>query len=445
VLKHSRITLSRQVRYASRRLFGWALAATICLAAMGVSEAVGLKISGKIADESGSIVVGATVALTPVDGSGQPTGGTVARVKSSKKGKFTFGFSKPGAYVLSLEAEALQILTASVSMRDGDRKPVYGPDGVIEDRTAPVDPGNPVVAVGIPSDAFDVTIDLTVGQPQAADAGGSGAALEREIIGSGLGDEVEDVLAKLEARQYGPAVEEVDALIVENPELAPLHYLRGFALVKLDQIVEAEQALCEALRLDPEITGASGLLGQILGEQARYDEAVPLLRKELERADEPSSQAILLLALGQALIETGQAAEAVAALEEAQKLDPENRVTRVQLVDAYIRSGRDEAAEELMSAGLDAQAAAILHYNLAANLLRAESWEKGIEHLHQALALDSTLADAHKFLAQAYLALDNRAEAISEYQLYLEASPDAADADQTRRLIDALRQVIEGQ
>lgn len=427
--------------------------ATVCFAAMlavfaaGMAHAQGgVKIAGKVEDDGGNPVVGVKVILTPIDANGQPTGGLVSRTKSNKKGKFAFGFAKRGDYNLSVEAEGQELLAATVKMRDGERKPLYGPDGLIEDRSGAVDPANPVVPLGIPRDAFSVDMVLTVGTPvPVASTGGSAADLGAQIVGSGLGEEVEALLAKLESHRYREVLDDVDALIADNAELAPLHYLKGYALVKTQSLPEAEVALRESLRLDPEISGASGLLGQILAEQGRFEEAVPALRLETGRTDDPATRAPVLLALGQALLETGEAAEAATILEEAQTLDPENPLTRVQLVDAYIRTGNEEGAERLLNEALDESAAAILHFNLAANMLRTERWERGAEHLRQSLALDPSMAEAHKFLAQALLAQDKRPEAIAEFEAYVAAAPDAADADQHRRLIDALKQNLEGE
>lgn len=432
------------------RLFGLWRVAGLCsilicwlLLASAAQAQGGVKISGETVDEAGAPLVGVTVVLTPVDANWQPSGGMVARVSSNKKGRFAFGFAKAGDYVLSAELEGKQIASATVQMRDHERKPVYGPDGVIEDKTAAVDPANPVVALSVPRDASTVQVTLTFGEAGAAAAGGGAPAMGSQIVGSGLGDEVEAVLARIEARQYQAALDEIDALIAGNPELAPLYYLKGFTLVRKEQLAEAEQALRTCLALDPAIIGASGLLGQILGQQGQYAEAAEFMRRELDNTADPLARAPLLLGLGQALLETGDVPGAVAALEEARAIDPQNPDTRVQLIDAYIRSGNEEGAEKLLAEETDPRAGAILHFNLAAKMLRAEQWEKGAEHLRQALALDPGLAEAHNYLAQAYLALGRRADAIAEYEAYVAAAPEAHDAEQTRRIINALRQSLE--
>jgi tetratricopeptide (TPR) repeat protein len=402
----------------------------------------GLKLGGVIEDASGAPVPAIAVVLTPVDSLGNPTSGVVTRVKSNKKGKFTFGFAKAGDYKLSIESDVLQLKAVSISMRDADRKPVYGPDGLIEDLTGAVDPADPVIRLGIPREAYLVQVDLTVGEPSAPTASSRNVSAEigAELAASNLGAEVEALLVRLQAQQYEAVAGEVQTLIEKNPELAALHYLHGYALVMMEDLPGAEISLREALRLSPEIDGASGLLGQILGGQGRFEEAIAALRHELDLPDNTTPRAPLLLALGQALLEVDRVDEAQVALEEALELEPDNEVTRVQLVDAYIRSGKDKQAEELLNVGLDKKSGAILHFNLAANMLRNERWEQGAEHMRQALVMDPGLVDAHRYLAQAYLALNRQPEAVEEFRAYVAAAPDAPDAGQIHQLIKALAQ-----
>lgn len=424
-----------------RRSVARCLALLVAVAAVGVASAAGLRVSGSVEDESGKPVEGAEIVLTPVDESGQPTAAAVSRIRTNKKGKYVFGFATPGAYLVTATENDRQIVAATVRMRNADRKTVYGPDGAIEDRSGEVDPANPSVFVGIPRDAFYVEVDVTIGKPKVAAPAAAAApgSIEQEILDSGLGKEVEAIVASIDAKQYEAALQETETLIAANPALAPLHYVKGFALVKLGRLSEAEAPLREALRLDPEIAGAAGLLGQALGEQGKYDEAVVALRQELQRQGESGPRASLLLGLGQALMETGKPEEAVAALEEALRIAPEDPDVRVQLIDAYTRSGRNEDAERLMGGDMDAGAAAILHYNVAANMLRSQKWEKAAEHLRKALELDPALHVCHKYLGESYLGLGKSDEAIKSFEAYLAAEPSASDAAETRKLIDALK------
>lgn len=416
----------------------------MCLWLGGAALAQGdLRISGHVTDGSGAVMQDVQIVLTEMGPSGVPTSSArVIRSKTNKKGKFTFAFAKPGDYLLSVEGSELQVVSATVKIRGADRKPVYAPEGMIEDRTSAVPAANPTIGLGIPGDAFYVTVDLTLGEPPPAATTAGADEVAEQIVGSGLGQDVEAILAKFEARQFQAGLGEVEALIADDPELAPLHYLKGFALVKLGRLAPAETALRRALELDPDIEGVPGLLGRILGEQGRYEEAVTALSAALERAERPEQRAPLTLALGQALLETGQVERAVTVLEEAYSLNGQNETSRVQLVDAYIRAGRDEDAERVMGEDMQSEQAAALHYNLAANLLRAEQWEKGAHHMELALALQPGLAEAHKHLAQAYLAQGDRERALAEYEAYLAQAPEAEDAEQTGRLIDMLRRSL---
>ena len=434
---------SQALRRSFRRLLQRGLVVALGTALLtGSALAAGnIRIKGSVTDRDGVAVIGAKVLLTPIDGSGNPSGEPAATVDSNKKGRYTFGFTKPGEYRLEAADGDLQMAEASIRFRGAQRKPVYGPDGRIEDWTGPVDPADPHVVLGIPPDAETVEVDLVLGTPAPATGsalgGDHGAAVQ--IVTSGLGEEVESVLARLEAGQYEQALGAIDDMLADNADLAPLHYVRGFALVKLNRLDEAGEALEESLRLDPELHGASGVLGQVLGEQGRFGEAAEAMRRELSYTEEPATRFPLLLGLGQALFETGEVDAAIAALEEAHRFNPDNKLVNVHLANAYIRSDQGEKAAALIPEDGDPAQTAILHYNLAASLLKARQYESGARHMEKALELNPELAEAHKFLAQAYLSSGKMSEAISEYVLYLQMMPEAADAEMTRKLIEALK------
>ncbi len=405
----------------------------VLLAAPGAAFA--LKISGTVVDQDGNPVRKARVTLQPAtDGKPDPAAGVKLAGKTNRKGRFIFGFAKAGEYLVSVESEGLQLHEVTIRMRDKDNHPPLLPDGtVIEDRTSPVDPANPVIDLRIPSLAWSVTIDMVMGPPREVTPSG-GIVLAEDA------KEARAILDEVQAGEYDKALAQLDDLLSRQPDNAALWYVKGFALVKSGRSAEAEQPLRRAVELDPELQGAWGLLGEVLAEMKRYDEAVEALQKELAITTDPRQKALFQFALGQALLELDRPAEAIEPLAAAHQVLPDDQQVALQLADAYIRAGREQEADALISGGLAPHDAAVLHYNLAANLLRKKQYEEAIPHLEKAFSLDPKMVQALPYEAQAWLSLGNPEKAIDCYERYLAAAPDAPDAADVKKIIDALRQ-----
>ncbi len=402
-------------------------------------DALALKISGRVVDAEGNPVRKAQVTLQPAtDGKPDPAAGVRLSIRTNRKGKFIFGFAKGGEYLLSVEAGDLQLQEITVRMRDKDNHPPLLPDGtVIEDRTSPVDPAHPVVDLRIPRGiVYSVILDMKVGPPRRPEPAG-GIVLAEDAR------EARAILAEVEAGNYARALEKLEELLPREQENAALWYVKGFALVKSGRAAEAEAPLRKAITLDPDLEGAWGLLGEVLAKEGRYDEAVEALRREIGRTEDPRQKALFELALGQALLELDRPAEAIPPLEEAHGVLPDNPQVALQLADAYIRTGAEQKADALISAGIPAHDAAVLHYNLAANLLRKKQYTDAIPHLEKAFELDPKMVQALSYEAQAWLSLGDRAKAIETYEKYLAAAPDAPDAADVKKIINALRQAPE--
>ncbi len=399
-------------------------------------DAFALKIVGKVVDEDGNPVRKARVTLQPAtDGKPDPAAGVKLTIRTNKRGKFIFGFAKGGEYLVSVDAEGLQLHEVTVKMRDKDNHPPLLPDGtLIEDRTSPVDPANPVLDIRIPEKiVYTVTIDMVVGEPREPQPAG-GIVLDEDAR------EARAILDDVNAGNYEKALEQLDDLLSRQQDNAALWYVKGFALVKNGRAAEAEVPLRKALEIDPELEGAWGLLGEVLAEAGRYEEAVDALRREIARTEDAHQKALFQLALGQALLELDRPEEAIPPLEEAHAALPDNSQVALQLADAYIRAGKEAEADALISGGIDPHDAAILHYNLAANLLRKKQYADAISHLEKAYELDPKMVQALSYEAQAWLSLGDTAKAIEAYEKYLAAAPDAPDAADVKKIIDALRQ-----
>jgi tetratricopeptide (TPR) repeat protein len=120
-------------------------------------------------------------------------------------------------------------------------------------------------------------------------------------------------------------------LILSKPNPAP------------DFADQAKKELQAELEIDPANAGAE----YVLGELARQAQDAPEAIKHFSKATEfDRNFADAYLGLGMALLAEKKYQEAVAPLEKAVKLQPENPAGHYSLATAYARTGRREDADK---------------------------------------------------------------------------------------------------
>jgi tetratricopeptide (TPR) repeat protein len=119
---------------------------------------------------------------------------------------------------------------------------------------------------------------------------------------------------------------------------AHLHY--GILLLAFGQDA-AEPQFKKELEVAPENADARIMLAWSLLMQNRGDEALPYATRI---AQEEPERAIAQLALGRALVDTGNVAAGIEHLQHGIKLQPDNLEIHIALAKAYSKSGRDADA-----------------------------------------------------------------------------------------------------
>src|SRR5206468_9505356 len=99
----------------------------------------------------------------------------------------------------------------------------------------------------------------------------------------------------------------------------------------------------QELRIDPSNAGAEYVLGELARQAQQWDEAV---QHFIRAAKLDTGFGDAFLGWGSALISTKKFSEAVAPLEAAVKLEPQNPAAHYNLATAYVRTGRKQDADK---------------------------------------------------------------------------------------------------
>ena len=153
----------------------------------------------------------------------------------------------------------------------------------------------------------------------------------------------------LEAQgDYPQAVEQYRRAIEKDPQLPGIHRALGVALLNASPDAagrnEARKEFQRELAANPVDYHSEYQLGEIYWTKEEHEEAV----KRYRRAVELNGNFVdALIALGKVHTVRGEAAQALAYLEKAARLDPENEVVHYRLSQAYRKMGRlDDAKRE---------------------------------------------------------------------------------------------------
>jgi tetratricopeptide (TPR) repeat protein len=214
----------------------------------------------------------------------------------------------------------------------------------------------------------------------------------------------------------------------EMPEKFKLAYLAGHCATKPDPeraivlLREAEKLRNDYLPLHLRLGGANEALGRWDEAGKSYERAEELNARERKPLSDP------LAGLGRVRLAQGRVADAVAVLERARGLDPENADVHAALAAAYARSGRkdeserarlaagdlqdrhgfpDAIASEMRQEGVSYKALELL----GSAALLGGNYEKALASFERALALRPNEVDAMLNKAQALCALNRFAEA----------------------------------
>jgi len=148
--------------------------------------------------------------------------------------------------------------------------------------------------------------------------------------------------------KWDQAQKEYETILQQNPSALGIHFRLGRLLLSKpnpgpDMAEQAKKEFEAELKIDPNNAGAEYVLGELARENQQWEDAIQHFGRAA-RLDAAFGDAYL--GLGQSLISTKKYSEAIAPLETAVKLEPENPATHYNLATAYSRTGRKQDADK---------------------------------------------------------------------------------------------------
>ena len=143
--------------------------------------------------------------------------------------------------------------------------------------------------------------------------------------------------------KWDEATEEYRVVLKKNPDLPGIHYRVGRALLSKPETPttrqEAKKEFEEELRIDAHNAGAEFVLAELARQGENYKEAIDRFTRAT-RLDVTFADAYI--GLGRSLLAADRPADAVAPLETAAKLQPDNPTAHFHLANAYRLTSRKE-------------------------------------------------------------------------------------------------------
>jgi Flp pilus assembly protein TadD len=204
--------------------------------------------------------------------------------------------------------------------------------------------------------------------------------------------------AAYRAGDYIGATHLFERYSVQQPGNAWGHFMLGLSAWKTGDLVKAETAFDEALRIDPDHLKSLTNLSRILIEQGRFDDA--LVRLTQAGDIEPQSAEVYRL-MGRTFAAQGQTGEAVDAYRTAMTLDDRDAWSMNNLGLLYIEQGRPVDAVPLLARAVELKNdVPTFHNNLGMALEHTGRFTAAAAEYSAALAADPAYEKAQRNLAR---------------------------------------------
>ena len=186
-----------------------------------------------------------------------------------------------------------------------------------------------------------------------------------------------------------------------NPEALHAHYNLGRELTKVGRMEEALAAARIYAKQRPDLPRSYSLLGEILANLRRLDEAEENYRRTLEIDPSRKNEIRFLALLGRVAWTSGRLQAAEKYFRRTLELDPRNGEALKYLAGSCFKQQRYQEALDLYRALLEVDPDdANTHFNIGASLFYLGQSEAALPSFKRALSLDPTLEQARTGLEE---------------------------------------------
>jgi len=254
---------------------------------------------------------------------------------------------------------------------------------------------------------------------------GSGTALAQQPSSD---DPYEFILAKLAAQdsRYDEALSRIDKVIAHNPDNAVLQFERAMILIDASRLDAAETALRKVTLARPDLYDAQRVLGRLLLDRAGTDRAkVDQALAHLQAAYKVNPDDIGTgMGVAQILQSTGRTAEAEKVLASLLERAPDQRTLNYVYAQLLTKLGRGDESKQYLQRAVEVDPTfgpAILQ--LIDIYQKENEWKKAAEIVQPLITEDPMNLDLQRQQAYFYLRGGMAEKARAAFKALIEADP----------------------
>jgi len=225
-------------------------------------------------------------------------------------------------------------------------------------------------------------------------------------------------------RNYSNAVSAYKKVLDMKPDLDSAYMGLGNVYFNMMNWNDAIPMLEKAVEMNMDNKQAYYMIGKAYQEQRNFDKAAEQYKKYLEV--NPQSPQDAHLQMGISLMEIEQFDDAIAALQEALKSNPQDLTMNYKLAQSYQKAGQLEKAEELyiMLSQLSPEEAKIYFNTIIRMYDDAKMPDKAVAAAQKMIELDPGNYEAYYNLGAMYVKMKKFTEAAATFQNSIELRPD---------------------
>jgi len=126
-------------------------------------------------------------------------------------------------------------------------------------------------------------------------------------------------------------------------------------------------------------------------------------------------------------------------LKKALEYFPDNAQLYINLSTVYVETEQADKAEEMFQQLTQLSPTAETYFNIGVQYYNRQQPEKAVEYFRKTIELNPKFAMAYYDLGLALVSLDKLEEAVSFFEKYLELEPESPEAEEVKKLIEALK------